>query len=135
MTMPDDCILWTGAVSSNGYGNAWHNGHNTSAHRAVWERTFGPIPGGLFVCHACDIPLCINVDHLFLGTSKANTYDMLRKGRGRGNGNEDKTHCEHGHEFTSENTYSYSGKRACVECRRRWAREHYRRAHGLPTNK
>lgn len=136
--MPDtptsgDCILWTGAVSGSGYGNVWHNGRNIGAHRLAWEQVHGPVPDGLFVCHTCDTPLCINTDHLFLGTPKDNSQDMSRKGRWV-NQNVDKPRCVHGHEFTPENTYCYSGKRGCVECRRRHAREHYRRIHGLSTN-
>lgn len=131
--MAGDCILWTGAVSGDGYGNTWHNGRNIGAHRLAWEEVHGPIPSGLFVCHTCDVPLCINVDHLFLGTPKDNSQDMARKGRWH-NQNVDKSHCVHGHEFTPENTYHHRGKRRCVECGRRTSREFYRQKYGRPTN-
>jgi len=42
---------------------------------------FGPIPHGLCVCHRCDNPLCIAVEHLFLGTQQENVADAVRKGR------------------------------------------------------
>jgi hypothetical protein len=129
--MPDDCLLWTGAVSQNGYGNAWHRGHNTSAHRSTWEQVNGPVPDGIFVCHTCDNPLCINIEHLFLGTPKQNTQDMIKKGRAIGNSYGSKTHCKHGHEFTPENTYCHNGRRSCIECRNRRSRDHYRKTHGL----
>ena len=51
------------------------------AHRLMWEMTFGPIHAGLFVCHSCDTPGCVNPRHLFVGTALDNTHDMVRKGR------------------------------------------------------
>jgi len=60
-----------------------------AAHRYGWELAHGPIPDELIVCHRCDTPLCQNPAHLFLGTSQANTRDMMSKGRarfGRGKG-------------------------------------------------
>lgn len=51
------------------------------AHRIAWEMKNGPIPPGLFGCHKCDTPSCVNPDHLFLGTIQENFDDMRQKGR------------------------------------------------------
>jgi hypothetical protein len=50
-------------------------------HRAAWIAENGSIPEGLSVLHKCDVPACINLDHLFLGTNADNLADMAAKGR------------------------------------------------------
>ena len=78
------CWLWTGARDKNGYG--WFNGvgkpgGHTRANRQAWMFFRGDIPKGLFVCHTCDTPSCVNPDHLFLGTNNDNRQDSKQKGR------------------------------------------------------
>ena len=58
-----------------------YRGKTTSAHRAIWMECFGDIPEKLCICHKCDIRICVNPTHLFLGTVKDNVWDMKRKGR------------------------------------------------------
>lgn len=78
------CIVWTGSTAGHGYGRISRGPRGAGwavTHRVSWELANGPIPAGLFVLHRCDNPPCCNPDHLFLGTLKDNTQDMLAKGR------------------------------------------------------
>lgn len=76
------CWIWMGALDRKGYGRHGNGGGRTaSAHRSAYAEAFGPIPSGLAVCHRCDVPSCVNPQHLFLGTQKDNVEDMARKGR------------------------------------------------------
>jgi HNH endonuclease len=48
----------------------------------MWTLIHEEIPAGQVVRHKCDNPLCINTDHLELGTQKENMRDMIERGRG-----------------------------------------------------
>jgi hypothetical protein len=78
-----DCWLWVGGKNNLGYGFIRDGKKMRTAHRASYEEHLGPIPKGMCVCHSCDNPLCINPSHLWLGTRKQNTQDMMSKGRDR----------------------------------------------------
>jgi hypothetical protein len=75
------CHIWTGARDGVGYGTWRFAGKYQRAHRVAWQLANGNIPPGMFVCHHCDNPSCVNLEHLFLGTPKDNTRDMLNKNR------------------------------------------------------
>jgi hypothetical protein len=77
------CWEWSAATRLCGYGVLNVLGRTVDAHRISWELHYGPIPRGMVVCHRCDNPPCVRPDHLFLGTKRDNTHDMLRKGRGK----------------------------------------------------
>lgn len=74
------CWLWMRGCGAGGYGQIWV-GKNQYAHRASFETFIGPIPDGMWVLHKCDVPSCINPDHLFLGTNADNVKDRGAKGR------------------------------------------------------
>ena len=77
------CWIWKGQ-SSNGYGGIRSGGPRGSLLRAThvaWLLAYGPVPAGLRVCHRCDTPSCVNHTHLFVGTAKDNTRDMIDKKR------------------------------------------------------
>jgi hypothetical protein len=76
------CWLWRGATNHNGYGVMLGPGRKTvRAHRRCYEVAKGEIGAGLEVCHTCDVPRCVNPDHLWLGTGSDNALDKTRKGR------------------------------------------------------
>lgn len=77
------CWLWLGGRDGYrryGYFSPRYQGE-LYAHRVSWLIHRGPIASGLRVCHKCDVTLCVNPDHLFLGTQQDNMDDMMRKGR------------------------------------------------------
>lgn len=110
------CHIYQGCIGERGYGKINIFKVTVQAHRLSYCIHKGDIPKGLYVCHKCDNPSCINPEHLFIGTALENNMDKIEKGRDR---NKSKTHCKHGHEFTAENTnVSKQGKRKCKACDR-----------------
>lgn len=79
-----ECWIWTASTRGNGRPNFYFRGKCTTAHRVSWILANGEIPDGLQVLHNCpggDNPLCVNPDHLFLGTVSDNVKDMYAKKR------------------------------------------------------
>ena len=76
-----ECLLWTGARTTNGYGQIKFRGRLLHVNRASVMVHIGPIPEGMFACHHCDNPPCINPAHLYIGTASDNMQDKVRRGR------------------------------------------------------
>lgn len=134
---PDACWLWVGARRHR-YGEVWRDNKHVYAHRVSYEIANGPIPAGLFICHRCDTPLCVNPAHLFAGTQTDNMRDAANKGRVRGVfGSPENpirkrppgTHCVNGHEWADNIRFRKNKggnpSRFCVVCQKE-ANERYK---------
>lgn len=79
------CWLWCGPRArtevGRDYGRVQRDGVRTMAHKLSYEAHVGAVPAGKLVLHRCDVPSCVNPDHLFLGSHGVNSGDMLSKRR------------------------------------------------------
>lgn len=86
MPIPESgCWIWMKSGNRYGYGTVRVGRKKMPAHRAAWLAFRGPIPDNMCVCHSCDIPSCVNPDHLSLGSLKENALDRERRKRPRRN--------------------------------------------------
>ena len=107
------CWLWVGTKNSGGYAMTWHPTRKCPvySHRHLYEAAIGPIPEGMQLDHLCRRRDCVNPAHMEPVTPAENTRRSEPAMR---------THCIHGHEFTTANTYyrvsSSRGVRQCRAC-------------------
>jgi len=117
----DDCWIWRGAKNNKGYGTfSYGKDHTTGkhvtglAHRFSYAMLVGPIPDGMFLCHTCDTPACVNPGHLFIGDQFANMRDLRDKGR---HCYAKRNHCSKGHDYAVSGFYEgRNGSRVCRVC-------------------
>ena len=74
------CWLWLLSLRRFGHGQLVYRKKHQAAHRGAWVAFRGPIPEGMHVLHKCNVPLCVNPDHLYLGTDIENCADRIRAG-------------------------------------------------------
>lgn len=86
-----ECWPWLGGCSNYkqlsgkvfSYGVFWSDRTKHKSHRFASEFRYGLLPCRIQACHHCDNPICCNPHHLFIGTQRENTIDMVKKGRNR----------------------------------------------------
>jgi hypothetical protein len=78
------CHIYIGGKNKTGYGVMKIGHKQIRAHRIAWYLNNGKILNELCVLHKCDNRICVNPDHLFLGTQIDNIKDMVNKGRNSG---------------------------------------------------
>lgn len=57
------CWIWQRCII-RGYGSVRVGGKNTPAHRAMYERRYGPLSDTKELHHRCEVKPCVNPDHI-----------------------------------------------------------------------
>lgn len=81
--LENGCWIWTGLIRDD-YGLIKYKInskiHQYRAHKFSYFLHKGEIPSGLLILHSCDNKLCVNPDHLTLGSDKKNAKDRVERG-------------------------------------------------------
>ncbi len=119
----DDCWVWIRGCFSDGYGAFGLDGKTRRAHRVAYEFSYGVIlSSDQLLHHKCGNKLCVNPRHMEM-TNQIDHVDSAIFG------NKQKTHCPHGHEYTSGNIcWNRRGtSRECRVCKYQRMRRQYQR--------
>lgn len=121
--LPSGCRVWTGALTTDGYGIIRVNGKNERVHRVSYEYYVGPIPDGLTIDHVrdrgCVSRACFWPDHLEPVTQGEN---VRRGDAGRINHHyASRTECKNGHSFEEFGREQFKAdgtfkQRVCMKC-------------------
>lgn len=111
------CWIWQGQRANNGYGSTNYRGKTKILHRMMYKVFHQrDLRDNEYVCHSCDVKLCCNPMHLWIGSNSDNVKDSARKGR---HAEVKVTHCPRNHPYDAENTYiTPRGLRNCKLCAR-----------------
>lgn len=79
---PDGCWLWRGTLRNKHYGQFKVGETKNLAHRWILEFALErELVAAECALHTCDVQLCVNPDHLFVGTKGDNNRDRAAKHR------------------------------------------------------
>jgi hypothetical protein len=125
-----DCWVWTGALTSDGYG-FWSRaaaGERGLAHRISLASVTPPPFDGAMACHHCDNKPCVNPAHLYWGSALDNARDVMER-QGVHNKGTHVSHCPQGHPMSGENLRiaGRKRKRICRTCDNARSRDKMRR--------
>lgn len=130
------CWLWMGFVSGSGYALIKANKKDILISRMACVIFHGAdlSDKSWLACHHCDVKLCINPDHIYVGNHSTNIRDSFRRGR------KDRpriTACKNGHELTPDNVSDRplrpdrkTAQRVCKRCHIETQRRYLARKRG-----
>jgi hypothetical protein len=73
------CHLWTAHTNQKGYGRFWYRGRKVLAHR--YASGMADWPPEIQTRHICNVPSCVNPEHLTFGSNADNVRDMVEADR------------------------------------------------------
>lgn len=102
------CEIWNGPRDAKGYARQGR----ALAYVAAWEREFGPVPEGFVLDHNCKVRHCVALHHLEAVTQSQNLIRRSLRGQSR------RTHCQKGHDLSTNRVVTPAGGFVCRTCNR-----------------